>query len=97
MIRALTSLSLNLICAVSIAKGLPYLFDQLLANGAAAETATYSAGLPISAGDRPHAMGRIPHGRQARPVIGPAVHVLLMACLNELQLAELALCRAALS
>ena len=35
-------------------------------------------------------MRRIPHRREARPVIRPAIHVLLMAGLEELDFAELA-------
>ena len=38
-----------------------------------------------------HAVGGIPHGREARPVVGPAVHVLLMAAPQELEPAQLAL------
>ena len=36
------------------------------------------------------AVRRIVHGRQTRPIVGPPVHILLMAGLHELQLAEFA-------
>jgi hypothetical protein len=37
-----------------------------------------------------HAVSGVPHGRQSGPVIGPAVHVLLVAAAEELELAQLA-------
>ena len=36
-------------------------------------------------------MGGVPHGGQAGPVVGPAVHVLLVAAAQELEPAELTL------
>ena len=51
---------------------------------------TYSAGWPMSAGDGADAVRGIPHRRQAGPVVGPAVHVLLVARLQELELAQFA-------
>ena len=39
---------------------------------------------------RADAVGGVPHGGQPRPVIGPAVHVLLVAAAQELEPAQLA-------
>jgi hypothetical protein len=53
------------------------------------DTSSASAcGMPSTG---PDAVRRVVHRRQTGPVAGPAVHVLLMARLQELQLAELAL------
>src|SRR5690606_8096637 len=40
---------------------------------------------------RSNAVGRVMHGRKSRPVVGPAVHVLLMAGFDKLKLAQLPL------
>ena len=39
---------------------------------------------------RADAMGRIPHGRQAGPIIRPAVHILLVAAAQELDASQCA-------
>ena len=68
------------------------LLDQFLADRAASRSRRrIPPGLPISAETRADAMRGVLHRRQAGPVIRPAVHVLLMARLDELELAQFAL------
>ena len=76
---------------VSTANGELYLRDQLLADRARAE-ARDVLGLGVGQRQaRADAVRRVLHRRQAGPVVRPAVHVLLVARLQELDLAELAL------
>ena len=66
--------------------------DELVANFAAAEAAhVLRGGARQARGHRADAMGGIPHGRQSGPIVGPAIHVLLVTGLEKLELAELAL------
>jgi len=67
------------------------IFDESFADGAGAEAGDVFGDGP---GQREHGydtMRRIPHWGQAGPIIGPAVHVLLMTRLEKLNFAELAL------
>ena len=65
--------------------------DQFLANRAGAETGNVFGGRFGQRQHRPDAMRRIPHRRQAGPIIRPTVHVLLMAGLEKLDFAQLPL------
>jgi hypothetical protein len=91
MMRAFTSVPLNLMCAVSTAKGRAVALLQFFADGAGAKAAHIFGRFADQAGHRADAVGGIPHRRQAGPVVRPAVHVLLMGGLHELELAEFAL------
>jgi hypothetical protein len=62
--------------------------DQFVADGARAEAAHVFGVEAEQAGDGTHAVRGVPHGRQAGPVVGPAIHVLLMRRLEELHLAQ---------
>ena len=91
MTSATTSESLIVNVAVSTANGLPYRLIELLADPA---RPVADDALGMLAQDRQagaDAVGGVPHRRQARPVIGPAVHVLLVAAAQELEPAQLAL------
>ena len=91
MTSATTSESLIVNVAVSTANGLPYRPIELFADPA---RAVADDALGMLAQDRQagaDAVRGVPHRRQARPVIGPAVHVLLVAPAQELEPAQLAL------
>src|SRR6185503_2684035 len=64
--------------------------DEFQANRAGTEATHVFRRFANQPGDRPDTMRGVPHGRQAGPVIGPAVHVLLVTGLDELELAEFA-------
>ena len=66
------------------------ILDEFLADGAGAEAGDIFGGRSGEREHRPDTVRRIPHRRQSRPVVGPAVHVLLMARLQELYLSEIA-------
>ena len=78
-------------CAVSTANGEPYCSISSLRIVPEPKHDTYSAVALVKRQHRPDAVRGVPHRRQARPVVRPAVHVLLMAGLEELDLAQLAL------
>ena len=65
--------------------------DEFLADRAGAEAGDVFGRGVRQREHRADAVRGVPHRRQARPVVGPAVHVLLVAGLEELDLAELAL------
>jgi hypothetical protein len=89
--RAATSLSLNLMWVVSTENGEPYFLISSSRIVPEPKQETYSAVRLAQGADRADAVGGVPHRGQAGPVIGPAVHVLLVARLEELELAEGAL------
>src|SRR4029453_8532741 len=60
-------------------EGAAVFLDELLAHRAGTEAAYVFRRLANQPGDRTHAVGGVPHRRETRPVIGPTVHVLLMA------------------
>src|SRR5262249_36328632 len=72
-------------------KGAAVAGDQLLADAAGA-VADDTLGVLTQDGQAgADAVRGVVHGRQTRPVVGPAVHVLLMAATQELDAAQLAL------
>ena len=65
--------------------------DQVVANASRAVADHTLSMLAQESQAWADAVGGVVHGRQAGPVIGPAVHVLLMAAAQELNPAQLAL------
>jgi hypothetical protein len=65
--------------------------DELFANPARAVADHAFGMLAQDSQTGADAVGGVPHGGQPRPVIGPAVHVLLMASPQKLELAQLTL------
>src|SRR5678815_1901078 len=64
------------------------MLDEFLADGSAPKTTHIFRRLPDKPSHGADAMRGVPHWRQPRPVVRPAVHILLVARLDELEFAQ---------